>query len=352
LIACAGSEFHYRLLCKANALAVNIKDVALRAGVSTATVSHVLNGTRVATKQTRERVLEAVRELGYSQNLAARNLARGKSSLLGLLVSDVRNPFFPEITAAFQDRALERGMDALLLNTNYDPERTLNSVRRLIGLQVPGIAVVTSQIEPTVVDTLANRDIAAIYLDLGRVGPNISNLVIEYERGIEQAVNYLTEIGHRHLAYIGGPSHLPSAVRRKSAFIEAVNRRGLAPDRIVDSDFSVKGGYSAAFSMLVSDPPTAIVCGNDLTAIGVLHCAYDHRIRVPEQLSVVGFDDITFAEYTQPALTTVSIPRRQVGEVAFEALWAMISGNEAIGREYRVSTTLTIRQSAMPPNGS
>jgi len=330
-------------------VAVNIKDVALRAGVSTATVSHVLNGTRVASKQTKDRVLEAVRELGYSQNLAARNLARGRSSLLGLLVSDVRNPFFPEMTAAFQDCALESGMDALLLNTNYDAERTLNSVKRLIGLQVPGIAVLTSQIDPTIVDTLAGHRIAAVYLDLGRVGPYISNLVLEYENGIEQAVDYLAGLGHKRIAYVGGPPYLPSAVRRKTAFIGAAERHGIEPDKTVDADFSVKGGYSAAFSLLISDPPTGIVCGNDLTAIGVLHCAYDQRVRVPEQVSVVGFDDITFAEYTQPALTTISVPRRRIGEVAFSALWSMISEPEHGGQEYRISTSLTVRQSAQPP---
>jgi LacI family transcriptional regulator len=137
-------------------------------------------------------------------------------------------------------------------------------------------------------------------------------------------------------------------MRRKSAFIEAAKSRGLAADRTVDSDFSVKGAYSAAFSLLVSDPPSAIVCGNDLTAIGVLHCAYDNRVRVPDQLSVVGFDDITFAEYTQPALTTIAVPRRQIGEVAFGALWSMMSEPEHGGQEYRISTSLTVRQSATP----
>ena len=127
-----------KLLVSGEGLAVSIKDVAARAAVSTATVSHVLNGTRHTRPRTRDRVLAAVRELGYSQNQSARNLARGTSTLLGLIVSDVRNPFFPEITAAFQDQALAHEMDALVLNTNYDAQRTLHSVRRLLGLASAG----------------------------------------------------------------------------------------------------------------------------------------------------------------------------------------------------------------------
>ena len=136
-------------------MGASIKDVAARAGVSTATVSYVLNGSRSTSEHTRRRVLAAIEELGYSQNQAARNLARGRGSILGLVISDIRNPFFPEITAGFQDQALLHNLDALVVNTNYDADRTLNSVRRLLGLQVPGVAILTSQIDPSVIDLLA-----------------------------------------------------------------------------------------------------------------------------------------------------------------------------------------------------
>ena len=327
-------------------MAANIKDVALRAGVSTATVSHVLNGTRPASAETRERVLSAVQELGYSQNLAARHLARGKSSLLGLLVSDVRNPFFPEITAAFQDEALHHGMDALLMNTNYDSNRILAAVKRLIGLQVPGIAVLTSQIDPSVVDMLAENKIPAVYLDLGRVGPSISNLVLEYARGIHHATEYLVGLGHRKIAYIGGPPNLLSARNRRRAFREAALRLGLPESTIVDSDFSARGGYAAADAVFKGERPTAILCANDLTAFGVLHCAFDCKIAVPDELSVIGFDDISFSQYTQPALTTISVPRAQIGQMAFEELWRMINETGREGTEIRIPTTLIVRGSA------
>jgi LacI family transcriptional regulator len=329
---------------------VSIKDVAARAAVSTATVSHVLNGTRHTRPRTRDRVLAAVRELGYSQNQAARNLARGTSTLLGLIVSDVRNPFFPEITAAFQDQALAHEMDALVLNTNYDAQRTLHSVRRLLGLQVPGVAILTSQIEPSVVDMLSERGVAAVYLDLGKVTHAVSNIVIEYEQGIVQALEHLTGLGHSRIAYVGGPPHLVSAQRRKNAFVSTAARLSLDAGPILDSDFSVKGGYFACSKLLSGgDPPTAIVAGNDLTAIGILHSAYDGGLRVPQDLSVVGFDDILFAEYTQPALTTVAVPRAEIGKVAFQALWTMLRDPSLTGREYRVGTQLISRQSTLAP---
>jgi DNA-binding LacI/PurR family transcriptional regulator len=323
--------------------------VAARAGVSIATVSHVLNGTRPIRPHTRQRVMTAVEELGYAQNRAARNLATGKSTFLGLIISDVRNPFFPEITAAFQDEALLHDMDALVLNTNYDAERMLNSVQRLVGLQVPGVAILTSQIDGSVMDMLASRHIAAVYLDLGRVAHSISNILVDYEHGIAEALEYLTSLGHRDIAYIGGPPRLPSAQRRKQAFIDTAVRLGLKPGRTIDSDFTVKGAYAACSKLLEQGAPTAILAGNDLTAIGVLHRAYDAGLRVPENLSVVGFDDILFAEYTQPALTSVAVPRTEIGKVAFDALWAMMADADLAGREFRVGTRLIVRQSAAPP---
>jgi LacI family transcriptional regulator len=330
-----------RSLTKLN---VSIRDVAAKAGVSTATVSHVLNGTRGSKPETRQRVLAAIQELGYSQNQAGRDLARGRSSLLGLIISDIRNPFFPEVTAAFQEQALLNNMDALVLNTNYDAHRTLNSVKRLMGLQVPGVAILTSQIDPAVVSMLADHHIAAVYLDLGRVDASISNILLDYEHGIREVLEHLTKLGHRRIAYIGGPLHLNSAQRRKNAFLESAIQMGLEAPATIDADFTVKGGYFACSKLLNGPAPSAIVAGNDLTAIGILHRAYDGGLHVPEDLSVVGFDDILFAEYTQPALTTVSVPRVEIGRVAFQALWTMMADPSRTGREFRVGTKLITRQ--------
>jgi LacI family transcriptional regulator len=329
-------------------LAVSIKDVAARAGVSIATVSHVLNGTRATRPDTRDRVLAAIEELGYSQNQAARNLARGRSSLLGLIISDIRNPFFPEVTSGFQDQAIAHSMDALVLNTNYDPQRTLNAVRRLVGLQVRGVAILTSQIDPAAAELLPRAGVASVFLDLGHVDRNISNIVVDYAHGISEALMHLVKLGHTRIAYIGGPLQLPSAQVRRKAFMDRAVQMGIQPAGALDADFTVRGGYLACEELLKNSAPTAIVTGNDLTAIGVLHRAYHGGLKVPDDLSVVGFDDIAFSEYTQPPLTTVAVPRAEIGRVAFQALWETINDPEHAGREFRVETRLVVRESTRP----
>lgn len=325
----------------------NIRDVARRAGVSVATVSFVLNETqrhRIRPK-TQDRVFGAVRELGYSRNVVARNLAVGRSHILGVIVSDIRNPFFPEITAAFQEAANLHDMEAIVMNTNYDRQRIKDSVNRLLALQVPGVAVLTSQIDPSIMEALASRGICAVYLDLGRVDRCVSNIAVDYEQGITAALEHVWELGHKRIGFIGGPPHLPSAQRRRTAFLAGAERIGAVQMRIVDADFSVQGGYVASSKLLAGFRASAIITANDLMAIGTIHAAYERRIRVPEDISVVGFDDIRFAEHTQPPLTTVAVPRGDIGRLAFQTLWTMISDPQKPGVEHRVPTRLIVRDS-------
>src|SRR5262249_19312124 len=162
---------------------------------------------------------------------------------------------------------------------------------RLMNMQVAGVAILTSQIDPSVIEMVANREIPAVYLDLGRVDRHISNIVLDYERGIAQALEHLTQLGHRKIAYIGGPPHLHSAQPRRRGFEESAARANIEAGNMIDADFTVKGGYYASAKILAASSPTAIVAGNDLTALGVLHRAYDGGMRVPSELSVVGFDD-------------------------------------------------------------
>jgi LacI family transcriptional regulator len=325
----------------------NIRDVARRAGVSAATVSFVLNEThrhRIL-PQTQNRVFDAVRQLGYSPNLSARNLSIGRSHILGVIVSDIRNPFFPEITAAFQEAANLDDMEAIVTNTNYDPHRTKDSVNRLLALQVPGIAILTSQLDPSIVNVLALRGICAVYLDLGRVGRYVSKISVDYEQGITAALNHIRKLGHTRIGFIGGSPQLHSAQVRKRAFVAGVEKVNSVQTRIVDCDFSVQGGYVACSKLLAGFRATAILAANDLMAIGAIHAAYDRKIRIPEDCSIVGFDDIQFAQHTQPPLTTVAIPRSEIGRLAFQTLRTMISNPGKPGMEHWVQTSLIVRDS-------
>lgn len=328
-----------------------IRDVAALANVSTATVSHVVNESRRVNAATRARVLDAIRRLGYSRNAAARSLATGRPHLFGMIVSDFCNPFFPEVAAAFQEQALLNDVDALVMNANFDPHRTLSCVRRLLGLQVPAVALMTSQIDPQVCDLLAQNKVSAVYLDLGRVGPFVANVLVDYERGVGAAVEHLAALGHRRIGYIGGSAELQSVARREAAFLASAGAAEGLEISTADCDFTMQGGYVACARLLARLAPTAVVAVNDVVAIGAMHCASDRGLSVPGDLSIVGFDDLTFAEYAQPALTTVRIPRTTIGKLAFQALMEMLSGPEKVGREHGVETALVVRDSTGVPAG-
>ncbi len=199
-----------------------IKQVAERAGVSVATVSYVVNETRKVRPATEQRVLAAVKELGYLPNAAARNLSLGRSSLVGLVVPDIRNPFFPEITTAFQEAAGLSNIETIVINTNHDPHRMQNIVSRLVSLQVPGVAFFTSQVDEAIKPALAQRGICAVYLDNLTPVPLSCTVTIDYRHGIVAALAHLIELGHRRIGFIGGPEAGVSARKRKAAFLEEV----------------------------------------------------------------------------------------------------------------------------------
>jgi DNA-binding LacI/PurR family transcriptional regulator len=319
-----------------------LKEVAVKAGVSAATVSYVLNDTRKMRPETEQRVLWAARELGYQPNSAARSLAVGRSSIFGLIVPDISNPFFPEVTKAFQLEAALYGMETLVMDGNTEPQRTRSMVDRLLGLQVPGIAFLTSQVDTPLKDSLAAKGICAAYLGFGAAGPKITNISIEQRQGIRAAVDHLAALGHRRVGFIAGPLDGVFASRRKAAFLEAAAAVGMET-RVFDSDLTVQGGYFGCSRLLNGFDATAVMAGNDLMAIGALHYAYDRQIAVPDALSVIGFDDITFSQFTQPALTTVTVPRVEIGRFAVQSLWNMVN-DAGPGADHEVKTSLVIRQ--------
>jgi DNA-binding LacI/PurR family transcriptional regulator len=325
-----------------------IKDVAERAGVSVATVSYVLNDVHKVRPETERRVLQAAEELGYSPNRAARSLVVGRSSIVGLVVPDIGNPFFPEITKMFQQEADAAGMDTIVMNTNKDEVRTRHMVDRLVGLQVPGTAFLTSQVDAPLREFIAGKGMRASYLGFDPPGLRSATVSIEQRQGIFEAVNHLAGLGHRRVGLIGGPKDGTFAMRRKAAFLEGASAAGLET-RVVDSDFTVEGGYFACSRLLADFDATGIFAANDLMAIGALHYAYDRRISVPSDLSVIGFDDITFAQFTQPALTTVAVPRAEIGRLAFQSLWSLINDATLTGGQYAVPTKLIVRQTTAPP---
>jgi len=234
-----------------------IKDVAARANVSTATVSHVVNDSRKINPETRARVLAAIRELGYSRNAAARNLVTGRTHLFGMIVSDFCNPFFPEIAAVFQEQALLNDVDALVMSAHFDPHRAVSCVRRMLGLQVPAIALMTSQMDPQICDLLVHNKVSAVYLDLGRLGPFVSNISVDLEHGVTAAVQHLVALGHRRIGFIGGSLELRSVARRQEAFLACTAGIDGVEAATAECDFTMQGGYVACARLMARLAPTA-----------------------------------------------------------------------------------------------
>jgi LacI family transcriptional regulator len=321
-----------------------IREVAEKAGVSAATVSYVLNDVRKVRPETEQRVRWAAHELGYSRNTAARSLALGRSSTIGLILPDICNPFFPEISKAFQEAAGAACFETIVMDTNSDVRRIHLLLERLMALQVPGAAFLTSQITPGMKETLAARNVAAVYLDHERGSRRSTNIAIDYRYGIREAVNHLVELGHRRVGFVGGPAQGSAARLRKQAFFDEAEELGLE-HAVIDSDFTVQGGYVACSRLLSGFDATAVVAANDLMAIGAMHSASDRQLRVPADLSIVGFDDITFAQFTHPPLTSVAVPRADIGHMAFEALWGLINDPVSAGETLPVKPGLVVRQS-------
>lgn len=327
---------------------MRIKDVAKEAGVSTATVSHVINSSRYVTDETRQKVLRAIQRCNYYPNAHARSLASGRSHMLGLVVSDISNPFFPELVKSIESAAFERGYDVILSNTSYDANRTSKYVRRIIERKIAGVALMTSELDLALIDELARKQVSVVFLDLGSAGERMSNLIVDYEMGIDEAIEHLVSLGHRDIAYVGGPSRLRSAARRLQAFQTSVDRRlpGAGPFAIFEGDFQLEGGSRVAREILAADElPTAVVVANDLMALGVMREFHAAGLRIPDDVSIIGFDDIAFAALADPPLTTVCLPRTELGRKAVEALMQTIERPDKRGVEIHVPTYLVTRGS-------
>src|SRR5207253_1435868 len=291
----ANRTFEYRPM--------NICEIAKRARVSTATVSRTMNRHPSVQPQLAKRVWRIIEELGYFPSTQARALVSGRSRIFGLIVSGITNPFFPESVRVFEETALQNNYEILVTSTVHDPERMKTSARRMLEHRVEGVAVMTFGMEESLLEDLKLRNVPLVFVDVGPPRPRVSNIRIDYLRGIRQAVQHLAALRHERIAFITGPLTLKSAVARKDAFIESTKEIGMALDRqlIMEGDHTPKGGEQA-FAKLLALPlrPTAVLCSNDMTAIGVMHKSYVEKIAVPRDLSVIGFDNIRFSEYILP----------------------------------------------------
>src|SRR6516225_3733605 len=247
---------------------MDIREIAKRARVSTATVSRVVNHVPTVNPQMAKRVWNVVEELGYYPNTQARALVSGRSRIFGLIISDITNPFFPEIVQGFETIAVQHRYEILLSSTGHDPKRMESSVRRMIERRVEGVAVLTFGLEESLLEHLQVRKVPLVFVDVGPQRPWISNIRIDYLHGIRQAVQHLAALRHEKIAFISGPLKLKSSVARRDAFLQAMKEIGKSVDEalVVEGDHTQDGGEHAFEKLLrLPERPTAVLCSNDMT---------------------------------------------------------------------------------------
>jgi len=332
---------------------MSLDKVARRAKVSTATVSRVLNNASVVKSSTRARVMKAIAELKYHPNLHARSLAGGKNRTIGVIASNMENPFFFDIYKTVEADAHARGHEVVVANTDYRPEQLVASIRLMIGRRVAGLAVVVSEMDPALIKELAESRIPVVFYDVGAPRPNITNIRVNYRRGMEMVIGYLHSLGHRRLGFVGHHSRLAPINERMRAVLDAVAQNpALEVKAAADAD-TLEGGRQATRALLASGySPTAIICVNDITAVGALRELRERGIRVPQDVSVTGFDNVKLSEFCYPSLTTVHIPRERIGHIIVDALIPQ-PGAAAAEHEIVIDPEFMVRDStgAAPPVG-
>jgi LacI family transcriptional regulator len=329
---------------------MDIREIAKRAKVSTATVSRTINHIPTVDSQLAKRVWKVVDELGYYPNTQARALVSGKSRIFGLIVSEITNPFFPEIVQTFENLAVQHNYEILLTSTVHEPKRMELSVRRMIERRVDGVAILTFGMEDALIEHLRFRKVPLVFVDVGPDVPGVSNIRINYRNGIRQAVQHLAALRHTRIAFVAGPPYLKSALARSEAFKQSMEEIGfeVVPELVVVGDHTMEGGMRALVQLIqLRNLPTGVICSNDMTAIGVMREAYEHGIHIPEDLSLVGFDDIRLAQFMIPPLTTVQMSQTELARIAFEALMSDVEReSRAPGKtEYELTTSLVLRRS-------
>ncbi|MEW5957563.1 MAG: LacI family DNA-binding transcriptional regulator [Chloroflexota bacterium] len=328
------------------------RDVAERADVSVTTVSHIINETRPVSDDLRQRVMTAMSELGYQPNALARSLRRKQTHTIGLIVPDSANPFFAEVARGIEDASFEQDYSVILCNSDGDLSKELLYLNVLAEKQVDGILLVAvSGVTPEHLHTLQRRGPLLIVVDRDIPGVAVDSVLVDNARGGWLATRHLLDRGHRRIGCITGPSDLTPSAERVVGYRQVLQEAGLAPDEtlIVKGDFQYESGYRAAHQLLTMvDPPTAIFACNDLMAVGVISAALTLGRQVPADLSVVGFDDIPLASFTNPPLTTVAQPKYEMGRLAATLLLERLLKRDLPARRRLLDTELIIRQSTAP----
>ena len=299
---------------------ITIKDIAEKAGVSYATVSRALNNRPDVSEKTRMQIIELAQSMGYQPNAIARSLVKRKSEIIALIVPDVSNPFFADITMAVHAAAEKAGYTTMVCNTGWDPVKEQEKLRIMVEQRVDGIILKpTAFLRPGALEALN----VPVVLFWHAMDDDLSYIEVDHEAGSRLAVSHLVNQGYKRIAFMGGQETSPSNQIRLLAYQQTLQEAGLEVDSSLISygGFGIESGYNRLSTLMkLPKPPDAVFCGNDIIALGALDFARDNGIEVPGKLAIIGFDDISYASLPQIGLSTVSQPRSKLGEQAFYAL--------------------------------
>jgi LacI family transcriptional regulator len=322
-----------------------ILDVASRAGVSTATVSRVLNGVDSVAVDHRERVLAAVDALGYRPNRLARNLRKTRTDMIGVVASDIENPHFAAMVRAAEDEAYRRGYRVLLCNTDESPEKQASYLEILAGERVRGVILVPSDPAGREITHLLDLGIPVVAFDRRVEDPRADAVLGENVGAARIATEHLLQLGRRQLGFMGGPDKTQTARERRSGYELAMRAHDLEP-RLADGGFRIGAAATATGTLLDRGPLDGLVVANNLMAIGVLETLRARRIAVPEDVALVAFDDPFWADFVQPALTTLAQPIRRMVESAIRLLLERIDGDRSEPERMVFDFELRVRDSS------
>ena len=329
-----------------------MKDVSHLAGVSTATVSRALMTPEKVSVSTRKRVETAVLEAGYSPNTLARNLRRNESKTIITIVPDICDPYFVEIIRGIEDAAIENDYLVLLGDSGQQKKRESSFVNLVFTKQADGMLLLGTD-HPFDVSKPEQKNLPPMVMacefapELELPTVHIDNLTSAFE-----AVNYLAKLGHKRIAQISGPTTATLCKLRQQGYQQALRRAGVSmnPAYSAVGDFTFEAGAQAVRQLLaLPEQPTAIFCHNDAMAIGAIQEAKKLGLRVPQNLSIVGFDDIQFAQYCDPPLTTISQPRYEIGRQAMLMMLDLLKGNDVQAGSRLLEAKLVVRGSTAPP---
>lgn len=328
----------------------SIKDIARLAKVSHPTVSRALQNSPLVNAQTAAKIRKIAEDTGYRASAVARGLVTRRTRSIGLVVTTVDDPFAGEVVCAIEQAANDLGYAVYLANSNADPKRERRVVQALAERRVDGIVVTSSRVGAEYLPMLAELDVPMVLVNDQYPGAFVHSVKIANPEGSRMAAEHLIALGHRRIAYVGDRSGYQSDTERLDGYKQALAAAAIpfAPELVVQGDGRPEAAIEAVRTLLaLSQPPTAICCYNDMTALGAVRALRAHGLRVPHDVSITGFDDLFFAAYLDPALTTIRQPMRRMGQIAMENLFRLMSGEEAAA-QIKVDAELIVRASTGP----